>query len=157
MGTLVLIPIVLAIAYKPEPLGSGSIDADDAAGTRAFAASAAASNPAQRNLYQWAYAFQALPAQELIGQPVDIIAFVYHPRGGPAADRFMAARFVVACCVADARGFTLPIQWPQAPTLANDAWVHIKGRVATGPDGALTVQAQAIEQVDAPTNPYIYP
>ena len=31
-----------------------------------------------------------------MGQPVEVIAFVYHGKDGPQDGRFMAARFVVA-------------------------------------------------------------
>lgn len=149
-------PIIAGFALRPAPLGSASLDAATN-GDRPFSASAASGEPAQRNLYQWAYAFSNLPQAELLGEPVDLIGFVYHGKDGQAADRFAVARFVVACCVADAAGYTLPVQWSGAGALKQDSWVHIRGSIASSGDGTLLVQAASVDVVNAPANPYIYP
>jgi uncharacterized repeat protein (TIGR03943 family) len=148
-------PLLLGFAFRPEALGTSSLDAGALAG-RQFSASAASGDPAIRNIYQWAYEFDTRPAAELAGEPVEVIGFVYH-REDDTGERFHVARFVVACCVADAQGFALPVQWKQAATLQDNRWVRITGRVATAPDGSPIIQATEIQEIEAPSNPYIYP
>ena len=152
---LVAIPLAVGFGFKPEPLGSQSLK-EDPASARQFSASAATSDAALRNIYQWAYEFQTRQPSELAGEAIEVTGFVYH-KPGEAEDRFQIARFVVACCVADAQGYTLPVQWKDAQTLESDRWVTIKGRIASAPDGTAIIQASEIESIDAPTNPYIYP
>jgi uncharacterized repeat protein (TIGR03943 family) len=156
LAVLVLAPLVAGFAFAPSPLGSSSLDTGDGGG-RVFAGNVSESRAAQRNLYQWAYAFANTPPAELLGQEVDLVGFVARPKGGGSPDQFLLARFVVACCVADAKGYTLPVQWPGANAVANDAWVRVVGRVATGADGSLVVLASSVEAVGVPANPYIYP
>ena len=145
----------VAIGFKPQPLGATSLGQSPAAQTQ-FSSTVAASDPAQQNVYQWAYEFQSSAPGSLIGQPVDLVAFVFH-KNGLSADQLAVARFVVACCVADASGYTIPVQWPAAATLPDGQWVRVQGQVAVGADGNLLVRASSIDLVNAPTNPYIYP
>lgn len=154
-GVFVAVPLILGFVVKPQPLGSNSLDGVDAS-ARPFGASVGSAEPGLRNIYQWAYEFQTTAPGDLAGQPVEIIGFVYHPKEG-ATDQFQVARFVVACCVADAQGFSLPVRWKDAAELPSDRWVRVKGRVAIGPDGAAIIQASEIERIEAPSNPYIYP
>jgi uncharacterized repeat protein (TIGR03943 family) len=151
---LVLAPLVVAFAFQPQPLGSSSLQDDNA--PRAFSQSMGSAPPTQRNLYQWAYEFAQSNPAGLLGQPVDVVGFVYHPKEAPA-DQFAVARFVVACCVADATGYKLPVRWAAQVALKTDAWIHVRGAVRAGPDGALFVDASAVDPIDAPANPYIYP
>lgn len=154
-AAMVGFPVVLGLVFQPRPLGTTSLDTD-ALSARQFSASAATADPARRNIYQWAYEFETAAPASIVGDEVEVIGFVYHREGDPA-DRFLIARFVVACCIADAQGFSLPVQWRAAQDLANDQWVRLTGRVATAPDGTLLIQATDIEPVEAPSNPYIYP
>lgn len=154
-AAMVGFPVVLGLVFQPRPLGTASLDTDSVS-ARQFSASAAAADPARRNIYQWAYEFETADPATIVGDEVEVIGFVFHKDGDPA-DRFLVARFVVACCIADAQGFSLPVQWSAARDLANDQWVRVLGRVTTAPDGALIIQATEIEPVEAPSNPYIYP
>lgn len=154
-ATLVAVPVALGFGMKPRPLGGGSLGSGASNGAQQFSQSASVSQPAQRNIYQWSYEFQTTDPKSLVGQPVDVIGFVYHGKAD-APDQFEVARFVVACCVADATGHTLPVRWPGAAALPTNGWVHVVGRVASGAGGA-EVQATAVTTVEAPSNPYIYP
>jgi uncharacterized repeat protein (TIGR03943 family) len=157
LGGALLAPVVLAIAYQPPPLGSASLSANvDSARSASFGATAAQAAPLQRNVYQWAYEFAHASPAEVVGQPVDVVGFVHRPAGtGP--ERFEVARFVVSCCVADARGYAVPVQWAGAAALTSDTWVRVRGHVAIGADGGMVVLARTVEQVDVPANPYVYP
>lgn len=152
---LVGFPVVLGLAFEPRALGTSSLDTDGVS-ARQFSASAEAADPARRNIYQWAYEFETGDPASLVGDEVELIGFVFHKEGDPA-DRFLIARFVVACCIADAQGFSLPVQWKDAASLGNDQWIQLTGRVSTASDGSLIVQATEVEPVEAPSNPYIYP
>ena len=157
-AALIAAPLLLGLALHPRPLGANTLDASNArAGTvRQFAQPAAAADPAQRNIYQWAYELQSTDPKQLIGQPVDVTGFVYHGKAD-LPGTFQVARFVVACCVADATGTSLPVQWAGADGLANNGWVHVQGHVITRPGGSVLVQASSVDLVEAPSNPYIYP
>jgi uncharacterized repeat protein (TIGR03943 family) len=157
VGALAVLPVVVGLVLKPEPLGASRLeDTRDTALTGWQSAAPGSSEPLRRNVYQWAYEFATGAPAQLIGQEVDTVGFVYHASDDPT-DGFSLARFVVACCIADARGYTIPVQWPAAATLQDDRWVHVRGRVATDPQGALLVRATAVEPIDPPSNPYIYP
>jgi uncharacterized repeat protein (TIGR03943 family) len=148
-------PIVLGAMFQPRPLASANLDLS-APATRQLDAPAAADDPSRRNVFQWAWEFETAQPAAIAGQPVDVIGFVFRRDGDPP-DRFLVARFVVACCIADGQGFTLPVQWRDASTLVNDQWVRVTGRVGSGPDGAPIVRADNVELIEAPENPYIYP
>jgi uncharacterized repeat protein (TIGR03943 family) len=154
-AVLVAAPVLLGFAFKPQPLGTNSLNSDTD-GSRQFGASVGTADANLRNIYQWAYEFQSSAPADLVGQPIEVVGFVYHKKE-ESPDHFQVARFVVACCVADAQGFSLPVQWKDAAALANNSWVKVTGRVATGPDGAPLIQASAIDGIEAPSNPYIYP
>jgi len=154
---LVAVPVVMGFAMKPKPLGSQSLGSGTSvSGAQQFSQTVSTAQPTRRNIYQWSYEFQTGDPKALVGQPVDVVGFVYHGKTD-RADQFEVARFVVACCVADATGHTLLVQWPAAATLVQDSWVHVVGRVATAPGGAVEVQATSVAPVEAPSNPYIYP
>ncbi|HMO54460.1 MAG TPA: TIGR03943 family protein [Tepidiformaceae bacterium] len=154
-GGLVAFPLVLGLAFEPRQLNSGNLNTD-AVSARQFTASAAVADPARRNIYQWAYEFETANPASIVGDSVEVVGFVFHREGAPA-DRFLVARFVVACCIADAQGFALPVQWKDAGDLKSDQWVRVIGRVTTAPEGELIIHATDIEMLEAPSNPYIYP
>jgi uncharacterized repeat protein (TIGR03943 family) len=146
--------VAIAIAFTPEPLTGTSLESGGE--SVAFSASASNADPARRNVYQWAYEFQHSAPSDLLGQPANVTAFVFHGKE-PQPSLFHAARFVVACCVADAQGFTLPVVWPKAGELSDDAWVRVRGSIGLAPGGGLAIIASSVEAIDVPSNPYIYP
>lgn len=152
---LAVVPLGLGLAYQPRPLTGASLEEDTDEVTWATDVSSSA-DPARRNVYQWAYEFATADPAAIIGQQVDLVAFVHH-REEASAGQFEAARFVVACCVADARGYTLPVQWAASADLPANQWVRVIGQVAIGSDGSVLVQASTVELLSAPSNPYIYP
>ncbi|WP_322795902.1 TIGR03943 family putative permease subunit [Tepidiforma sp.] len=154
-AALVALPVIVGAATVPQALGSGRLD-PAGTGARQFGAAASAADPAARNVYQWAYEFETAEPAAIVGQPVDVIGFVYRAQDEPAG-QFQVARFVVACCIADAQGFTLPVAWKDAASLANDQWVRVSGRVGIGPGGEPVVLASSVEPIEVPKNPYIYP
>lgn len=157
MGAVAIaIPVALGLAFEPAPLDGGSLASTDGNDLAAFSATAGEDDPSRRNVYQWAYAFASDATGELIGLDVNVIGFVHHT-AETGEGRFLLARFVVACCVADARGYSLPVQWHSSEALTQDGWVRVIGRVGTDASGQPVVLASSVEEIDAPANPYIYP
>jgi uncharacterized repeat protein (TIGR03943 family) len=72
----------------------------------------------------------------------------------------MAARFTIACCVADASAIGLPVRWAAASELAQGAWVQVRGQIEVETvDGELrpVLHAETLEIVPQPEHPYLYP
>jgi len=87
------------------------------------------------------------------------VAFVYRdPRYGEG--HFLATRFVVSCCVADAAVVGLVVRWPETAALQDDQWVEVRGRFAPSlldnwkPPILI---AEAVTPVETPHQPYLYP
>lgn len=99
-----------------------------------------------------------LYTKEFNGHKVETTGFVYRqPDFQP--NEFVAARFSVSCCTADASVTGILIQAPNAKKFANDSWVKVKGRLKlTSFDGndLLILQADDITPVKPPKTPYVY-
>jgi uncharacterized repeat protein (TIGR03943 family) len=155
-GLAVVVSVVLGLAYRPTPLDSSNLDTGAGPDLAAFSSTAAEDDPARRNIYQWAYTLASQDPADLVGLDVSVVGFVHHPEGA-APSTFQVARFVVACCVADARGYWLPVEWQEAAALPLNAWVRVSGSIRIDAAGLPVVAAASVELVDAPSNPYIYP
>jgi uncharacterized repeat protein (TIGR03943 family) len=87
--------------------------------------------------------------QEFNGHQLEMTGFVYR-QPSLSEDEFVAARFSVSCCAADAVVSGILIQSPQAKKYPTDSWVHVKGtlRITTyeGND-LLVLQADEITPV----------
>lgn len=163
---LVMLPIVLGLIIPPQPLGSAALETRDM--ELALTKSAlpktirltSEKTATDKNLLDWWQDLQANPEGDaLLGQEAALTGFVYHDaRYGE--DTFMLARFVVSCCVADATVVGLVVHWPDAPALANDQWVEVKGTFAPGQLEkwqAPILAAQTVTPVAIPQQPYLYP
>ncbi|MEM7344689.1 MAG: TIGR03943 family protein, partial [Chloroflexota bacterium] len=163
---LVALPIVLGLAVQPRPLGAAAMVNRDV--TIESLTSAAApeegfvlNRPAgEKNILDWLVEFRAAPDLSTFeGQEAELIGFVYRDdRFG--ADQFMVSRFVLSCCAADAAPLGLIVEWPDAPELADDQWVEVKGHLTpsnfAGEDLPILV-AESVTLTDIPDRPYLYP
>jgi putative membrane protein len=69
-------------------------------------------------------------------------------------------RFIVVCCAADAMPVQAVVVSPQTASFKNDQWVHVEGtlKVITDQGRSIpTIQADKIEQIPAPEEPYLSP
>lgn len=163
---IVALPVILGLLIPARPLGSTAIANK---GLNAAAPLVAGSGgqpvkldlaPADRTILDWVRAFnsEADPAV-FAGQPADVIGFVFHD-SRLKDGQFFAARFAVSCCVADATGIAVIVQWPQAAGLADNSWVRVRGPVQVaqleGKPLPLVV-ADSVEAVPQPDQPYLYP
>jgi uncharacterized repeat protein (TIGR03943 family) len=157
---LCALPLILAVAVPSRPLGAEAVSG----GVSLEPIGVASVNsyelaPEDRNVLDWLreYARVENPA-ELNGLPVDVIAFVYR-EPGMTDTQFMAARFTVSCCVADAFAVGLPVEYADAPSLDEGAWVRVRGTLQAGEfDGERIpiIQPESVEPADQPDTPYLF-
>jgi uncharacterized repeat protein (TIGR03943 family) len=162
---IIAVPLVLGTLIPSQPLGVDAVGGIDITGSAAQVSAGNAAttftiNPLDRNVLDWLRVFnQTADPAALNGEPVDVIGFVYVEPGYPD-NQFMTARFTISCCVADANAIGLPVQWADAPALAQGQWVRVTGTMQTGEfQGKSTpiVVADHIELIEQPKNPYLYP
>lgn len=155
------IPILLAVLIPAQPLGadaiSGGISIAPIGGTSAELGYNVP--PEERNVLEWLREFnEAQNPAELNGQPVDIVAFIYR-EPEMLESQFMAARFTMSCCVADAFAIGMPVEYAGAAQFETGAWVRIRGtleaRTFQG-DQLPVIIPESIETIDPPQNPYLY-
>jgi uncharacterized repeat protein (TIGR03943 family) len=114
----------------------------------------------ERTILQWSRYFNSqLDPASYLGQKANVIGFVYHdPRLPPG--QFLLSRFVIVCCAADAFALGMVVEWQESDALQNDDWVKVKGPVqAITLDGQRIplIQAESVEAVAPPAQPYLYP
>lgn len=158
--SVVSLPLLLALLFPSQPLGaeavSGGVSLEPigVASTTSYALA-----PEDRNVLDWLreYSRADNPA-ELNGLPVDVVAFVYR-EPGMTETQFMASRFTVSCCVADAFAIGLPVEYADAAALDEGAWVRIRGTLQAGTfDGERVpiVRPDSIDPAEQPDTPYLY-
>ncbi|MCZ7679411.1 MAG: TIGR03943 family protein [Sandaracinaceae bacterium] len=121
--------------------------------------------PLDRNVLEWLRAFSLeTDLAGFEGQEADVIGFVYRDPALDGSARFLVARFVMSCCVADAQAIGLTVEWPGAADLQADPWVRVRGTFALRtlegqPAPVLMAYAGAdgVQPVDRPAHPYLYP
>lgn len=160
-----IIPLAIGILIPARPLDSTALS------TRGFTTSSALvtsgsssttfeSNAEQRTILDWIKIFNyETDLDPYIGQQAAVVGFVYHD-GKLPVDQFYVSRFVVSCCSADGFALAMVTEWPGAANLEQDTWVLVRGPVqAVEKDGRNipVIQAETIEIVPAPDQPYLYP
>lgn len=159
------VPLLLGVLVPARPLGASAIDHK---GFSVVAPQQAASSheplqteisPADRTVLDWIRAFNQAPdATVYQDQPADLVGFVYHdPRLPPG--QFLLARFTLTCCVADASAIGVIVEWAEADALPTNAWLRVRGPVSSGElEGHRIplIQAESLESIAVPTQPYLY-
>lgn len=163
---LIAMPVLLGLLVPPQPLGVSALANREVSlnleGSAMPAAVRAASqkSPRDRNILEWWQTFQATgDFDSLVGQEAQVIGFVYRD-GGHGDDVFMATRFLVSCCVADAMVAALVVQWPETDQLENDQWVEVEGvfvRSTLDTWQPPVLVATRVTPVEIPRQPYLYP
>ena len=107
----------------------------------------------------WASAFNLKTnAKFYAGKKVDLVGFVFHPKGTPS-DVFYVSRFKMTCCAVDAQPIGVPVYSPGwREKFEEDSWVRVTGSFTeTDQDIAepAIVSPQSIERTDQPANPYV--
>ena len=95
----------------------------------------------------------------LEGMRVEITGFVYR-EPAMADSRFAVSRFAMNCCSADAMPYGMIVDFPNASHYDSDEWLKVTGTMKLGhynDHEVMTLQATAIERIEAPDTPYVYP
>jgi len=158
---LLLAPLLLGVLIPAKPAGSALIDAQQlntVGRTYGREAAPISDDTARWNLLDWMYARYTLAPEQTDGKPVDVVGFVYRAPG-QSGEHFSVVRYTLACCVADRRGVSLPVQSAGADGLRNDQWVRVTGNIVAQPGegmAELTVVDAQVIPVEQPKEPYLY-
>jgi uncharacterized repeat protein (TIGR03943 family) len=111
------------------------------------------------NIADWVSAFNMKTSASFYeGKKVDVVGFVFHPKGTPQ-DVFYVSRFRLTCCAVDAQPLGLPVYSPGwQEEFEEDSWVHVTGSFTeTDQDIAepAIIDPQSIEPTEQPENPYV--
>lgn len=162
---LLALPAILGSIVPPQPLGAGALgNREVGLGTLASSQTPGGSQLSTintggtRNIVDWLYLFQRGEPADFNGDEASVVGFVYRDERFNG-ETFMVSRFTVSCCVADAAPVGLIVSTPQAPELADDAWVEVTGRFAAREfNGRLmpVLIADTITPTEPPSQPYLY-
>ncbi len=97
----------------------------------------------------------------LTGQPVETKAQVMPEKVNNAeGKRLRILRLLVQCCAADARPYSVPVEFKEkAPVFKDMTWVEVKGTMSYRKEGDQTVpvvQVTSITETTAPDNAMLY-
>jgi uncharacterized repeat protein (TIGR03943 family) len=154
LGVIVL-PVVLLLTLPPATLGSYAVNRrSNSSGIGSSAR--IVSGPI--DLVDVAAARAVVDAEAALraraGERVTIEGFVTEEPG--EADRFQLTRFVITCCVADATISYVTVVDAPPGGFETDEWVRVTGPIyPLGSD--ILVQAESIEPIDPPEEPYLTP
>jgi putative membrane protein len=162
---LLLLPLLIGFLIPARPLGA------EAASSRGVTVSGALvsgdlspmllqTGPDQRTILDWIRIFNTqTDLEQYEGETANVIGFVYRdPR--LSENRFIASRFAVTCCVADAFALGMQVEWPDNASLGVDEWVQVKGPIRIiEQDGRKIplILAESVRQVEVPAQPYLFP
>ena len=101
------------------------------------------------------------PNRVLTGQMVETTAQVLPEKvNNTDGHRMRIFRMLVQCCAADARPFSVPIDFgKKAPDFKDMTWVKVTGKVSYKKEGDQTVpliEVSKVEETTAPDNAMIY-
>jgi putative membrane protein len=156
---IVAIPLVLGTLLPSRPLGANAMNGDfNMNAVSATTTITFNKNPLDRNVLDWIRLFNASDdMSEFNGQEADITGFVY--RDSTFKDsQFLAARFTISCCVADAVAVGLPVEWNE--NIPSDTWVRVLGHFEMGDfrgEPKPILKPTSVEIVPQPEHPYLYP
>jgi len=158
---LLATPLLLGTLVPAQPLGADTL-AGRGVELNSIAPSGRAATPVgdttRWNLLDWSNAL-TMRGGDLAGSQADVVGFVFHDEKlGP--DAFYVVRYVVTCCAADGAGVGLPVRWAGGGDLPENGWVRVRGAIAVASLAGAeqpVLQAEAVEPVDQPESPYLYP
>jgi putative membrane protein len=93
------------------------------------------------------------------GKTIQVGGFVYRQEG-MTKNQFVIARLAMECCSADSTPYGFLVEWPEAVTLEEDAWVTVTGTIGASDYGGMeivTIQAESVMPMPVPETPYVYP
>lgn len=158
---IVSLPLLLGFLIPSRSLGIEAVNGGVSLSPVGVQSAAAFQrSPRDRNILDWLREFdRAVTPAEFNGQPAEVIGFVYR-EPSHEEDGFMLARFTMSCCVADAFPIGMPVISSDSGDLTAGAWIRVSGALqaaAFAGEFMPVLFADAVELVDEPAQPYLYP
>lgn len=155
---VVMVPILLVLTVPDPSLGSLAASRKITGGVVAAGALKPSSfDGGEIGFQEISYAAESSEYAASIGLSdgweIDLTGFVNDSEEVPAGI-LPLTRFSVFCCAADAVPYTVPIRSSQAMDFEPDTWLRVRGVLIQSGD-AFLVEANSVERVEEPRNPYI--
>lgn len=113
-----------------------------------------------RNVLDWVkISYYEKDITSYLDQQASVIGFVYRD-GQLNENQFYVSRFIISCCAADASSIGMIVNWDDANTLKQDSWVLVKGSISSTilkDQTLLVIDAESVQDVPVPEQPYLYP
>lgn len=148
--------VVLTLVLPPASLSAELAMSRDVGATPLFAGAdavtlASTGDTSSFGVGEWATVFAtATDPDAFDGDPIELTGFVTPGEDGA----FDLTRLVITHCVIDAQPASIPVSGESAP--ATGEWVTVTGTVRSTSDGRLQIDADSVERIDEPKDPYEY-
>jgi putative membrane protein len=164
---LLILPLLLALVFPPRGLASFSAiqRGPQIAGVSTLRGAATVKRVSLSvdtrsfTMQDWVGALSADPnPRDYNGKPVQVTGMVLHDASGVPAGHIMVIRYMVTCCIADARPVGLIVRDTSHGELKDNQWVTVSGKMgAAASDGQkITVVIPSRIKPTKTGNPYIY-
>ncbi len=148
--------VVLTLVLPPASLSAELAMSRDVGATPLFAGAdvvtlAATGDTSSFGVGEWATVFATATNPDAFdGDEIELTGFVTPGDG----DAFDLTRLVITHCVIDAQPATIPVAGEDIPETGQ--WVTVTGTVRSTSDGRLEIDAESVERIDEPEDPYEY-
>jgi uncharacterized repeat protein (TIGR03943 family) len=148
--------VVLTLVLPPASLSAELAMSRDVGAAPLFAGAdvvtlAATGDTSSFGVGEWASVFAtATDPDAFDGDPIELTGFVTPGEDGA----FDLTRLVITHCVIDAQPASIPVAGQEIPETGQ--WVTVTGTVSSTSDGRLEIDAENVELVDEPEDPYEY-
>ncbi|MCW3493028.1 TIGR03943 family putative permease subunit [Microbacterium sp. SSM24] len=148
--------VVLTLVLPPASLSAELAMSRDVGATPLFAGAdavtlAATGDTSSFGVGEWATVFATATNPDAFdGDPIELTGFVTPGEG----DAFDLTRLVITHCVIDAQPASIPVGGQGIPETGQ--WVTVTGTVRSTSDGRLEIDADTVEPIDEPEDPYEY-
>lgn len=155
-GVLASGVVVLTLVLPPASLSAELAMSRDVGATPLFAGAdvvtlAATGDTSSFGVGEWATVFATATNPDAFdGDPIELTGFVTPGEDGA----FDLTRLVITHCVIDAQPASIPVSDEQIPETGQ--WVTVTGTVRSTSDGRLRIDADAVDLIDEPEDPYEY-
>lgn len=155
-GVLASGVVLLTLVLPPASLSAELAMSRDVGATPLFAGAdvvtlAATGDTSEFGVGEWATVFAtATDPDAFDGDPIELTGFVTPGEDGA----FDLTRLVITHCVIDAQPASLPVAEEDIPETGQ--WVTVTGTVRASSDGRLRIDADSVERIDEPEDPYEY-
>ncbi|MHC2998188.1 hypothetical protein OB08_02610 [Microbacterium sp. HJ5] len=148
--------VVLTLVLPPASLSAELAMSRDVDAPPLFAGAdavtlAATGDTSEFGVGEWSAVFAtATDPDAFDGDPIELTGFVTPGDGGD----FDLTRLVITHCVIDAQPASIPVLGEPIP--GTGQWVTVTGTVRATSDGRLAIEADSVEEIPEPRDPYEY-